>query len=115
MVNWLVPFKVESPGDLPFLVVDQYAKLSGFNRVKLTYKNEDETLNVWVTNDMGWVSASNMDEVIPLTNGLQGHYKEVDGIQILSFRKDSVEFAIEYKGHILLEKEELVQVASSIY
>lgn len=115
MANWFVPFKVESPNEVPFSVKNNYAKISGFDRVKLVYENDRETLIVWVTNDNGWVNGSHVYDTVPLTNGLQGVYKEENGVQMLSFRKDSVEFAIEYNGDILLDKEELVQVASSIY
>lgn len=115
MANWLVPFNVESPNEVPFTVNYKYAQIYGLDQVKLVYENEHNTLIVWVTNNIGWVDFSNMDEVVPLTNGLQGYYKEEDGIQMISFRKDSLEFAVEYDGDIWLDKEELVKVASSIY
>ncbi|MBM6617894.1 hypothetical protein [Bacillus suaedaesalsae] len=112
MVEWFVPFKVYTPY-IPFEVEDSYYKISGIDRVKLVYENEDESMIVWATTEIGWNNVTQWDETLQIHGG-KVYYNEVDGIQMISFRVDSVEYAIDYRGKDLLTKDELLKIASSI-
>ncbi len=110
----MAPFNVETPDYFPFEVEDKYGKFIGFDRVKLVYKNSDESLTVWVTSEIGWNNVSSWDEQITLSDGNKAYYNKSDKTQMISWRNNNVEYAIDYEGNKLLDKNELIKFASSI-
>lgn len=114
LANWFVPFKVGVPQYIPFHVDDQYAKISGFNRVQFIFKNEHETLTVWATNDQDWIHYPDKRETYPLNSGQLGYYSETGNIQTLNFKKDAIHYSMDYEGSTLLSKNELRSIANSI-
>ncbi len=113
-VSWFVPFKVESPSFIPLNVENSYAKVVGFDRVKLVYESTDDTLTTWVTTQIGWSNVSSWDEKVTLVNGTPAYYNETDEVQMISWRLEDVEYAIDFTGSTPVPKEELIKIASSI-
>ncbi len=114
MAGWFVPFKVEIPNYIPLNVENSYVKVVGFNRVKIVYENLDESLTTWATSEIGWNNVSSWDEKITLENGTTAYYNVKNDVQMISWRMDKVEYAIDYTGDKSLPKDELIKVASSI-
>ena len=112
--SWFVPFKVESPSYIPLNVENSYAKIVGFNRVKLVFESTDETLITWVTTKIGWSNVSSWDEKITLANGTPAYYNETEEGQMISWRLEDVEYAIDFTGNTPIPKEQLIKIASSI-
>ncbi|ART74878.1 hypothetical protein B4U37_01915 [Sutcliffiella horikoshii] len=111
----LVPFKVESATYVPIDVEKQYSKISGFNRVKTIYENQEESITVWATSEIGWNNVSNWDEQITLYDGTTAYYNVIDdNVHMISWRKDEVEYAIDYKGAKEISKEKLIKMVQSI-
>ncbi|WP_226682482.1 hypothetical protein [Sutcliffiella horikoshii] len=111
----LVPFKVESATYVPIDVEKQYSKISGFNRVKTVYENQEESISVWATSEIGWNNVSNWDEQITLNDGTTAYYNVIDdNVHMISWRKDGVEYAIDYKGVKEISKEKLIKMVQSI-
>jgi hypothetical protein len=114
MASWFVPFKVEKPTYIPLDIESEYAKVVGFDRVKIIYKSPEESVTVWATSKIGWNNVSSWDESITLTDGTPAYYNESDDLQMISWRMDKVEYAIDFKGQQSLSRDELIKVASSI-
>jgi hypothetical protein len=114
MAGLFVPFKVETPEYLPFKVENKYAKFAGFDKVEIIYENQNETLTVWATSNIGWNNVSEWDEKVTLGDSATAYYGETDNVQMISWRVDEVEYAIDYEGNMSLDKEELIKIASSI-
>jgi hypothetical protein len=114
MAGWFVPFKVGTATYIPISVENQYSKLIGFNRVKTVYENPDETITVWVTSEIGWNNVSNWDEHFSLDDGTTAYYNSSDTVQMISWRKGKVEYAIDFKGTSPLSKDVLIKIASSL-
>ncbi|MEC5424773.1 DUF4367 domain-containing protein [Virgibacillus sp. C22-A2] len=114
MAGWFVPFKVEIPTNIPLDIESEYAKVVGFDRVKIIYESPEESVTFWATSKIGWNNVSSWDESITLADGTPAYYNERDNIQMLSWRMDKVEYAIDYKGKQPLSKDELIKVASSL-
>lgn len=114
MAGWFVPFKVEAPNYIPFTVENRYSKIVGYNKVKIVYENQEGSLTTWVTSKIGWNNVSSWDEKTTLENGTAAYYTETDDVQMISWRKDKVEYAIDYSGDKSLPKDELIKIASSI-
>lgn len=114
MAGWFVLFKVESPSYIPLNVEDSYSKVVGFNKVKIVYENQDGSFTTWATSKIGWNNVSSWDEKITLENGTTAYYTETDDVQMISWIKDKVEYAIDYSGDKSLSKDELIKMASSI-
>lgn len=112
MANQLVPFKVEEPSYLPIKTSKTYSHVIGSDRVETVYENKNETITVWATTDIGWNVVSNWTEQIVLSNGIRGYYNEQDSLQMISWRKGNVEYAIDYEGENLT-KEDLIEIAAS--
>src|SRR5699024_124066 len=106
--------KVESPSYIPLNVEDSYSKVVGFNKVKIVYENQDGSFTTWATSKIGWNNVSSWDEKITLENGTTAYYTETDDVQMISWIKDKVEYAIDYSGDKSLSKDELIKMASSI-
>lgn len=114
MAGWFVPFKVEIPTYIPIDIESEYAKAVGFDRVKVIYKNPEESMTVWATTKIGWNNVSSWDESITLIDGTPAYYNESEGMQMISWRLDKVEYSIDFKGQEPLSKGDLIKVASSI-
>lgn len=114
MASWLVPFKVEMPTYIPLDIESEYAKVVGFDTVKIAYDSTEESVTFWATSKIGWNNVSSWDESITLNDGTPAYYNESDNIQMLSWRMDEVEYAIDYEGKRLLSKDELIKIASSL-
>jgi hypothetical protein len=114
MAGLFVPFKVETPEYLPLNVENKYAKFAGFDKVEIIIENPNETLTVWATSDIGWNNVSEWDEKVTLFDGSTAYYNETDNIQMISWRINDVEYAVDYEGTKPLNKEELIKIASSI-
>jgi hypothetical protein len=114
MAGWFVPFKVETATYIPISVENQYSKLIGFKRVKTVYENSNETITVWATSEIGWNNVSNWDEHISLSDNTTAYYNSRDRVQMISWRKGNVEYAIDFKGAEPLSKYELIKIASSL-
>jgi hypothetical protein len=114
-IGWIVPFEVETPDYMPVEVENEYAKFIGFDRVKIVYENEEDSLTVWATTEIGWNNVSNWDEKISLTDGRRAYYTESGSTQMVSWQNGKeVEYAIDYEGNTPLNKDELIRIASSI-
>lgn len=114
MAGWFVPFKVEIPAYIPLDTESEYAKIVGFNRVKVIYDSPDESITLWATSEIGWNNVSSWDESVSLSDGTTAYYNERDHIQMLSWRMGEVEYAIDYKGKQPLSKDVFIKVASSL-
>jgi hypothetical protein len=77
----------------------------------MIYKGKEESLNVWVSSDIGWNVVTNWDERISLTDGREAHYNKEDNVQMISWRIDNIEYSIDYEGY--RSKEDLIKIASS--
>lgn len=111
MADWFVPFEIAEPY-IPFKVENSYSKIIGFDRVKLVYENENESITLWATTEIGWNNVSSWETV--QLRGATGYYNETSDIQMISFKVDSVEYAIDYRGKEFMSKEELIKIANSI-
>ncbi|RXI96600.1 hypothetical protein DS745_23150 [Anaerobacillus alkaliphilus] len=109
-----VPFKVENITYIPINVEKQYAKVSSFNRLKTVYESQNESITVWATSKIGWNKVAGWDESITLSDGTTAYYNSVDNVQMISWRKNKVEYAIDYKGTKAMPKEELIKMVLSL-
>ena len=114
MASWFVPFKVETPSYIPIEAENEFAKVFIFNRVKIVYKNQNESLTVWATSKIGWNNVSSWDEKITINDETTAYYNESGDVQIISWRLGKVEYAIDYKGNEPLPIEKMIKMASSI-
>ncbi|GAA0344034.1 hypothetical protein GCM10008967_38090 [Bacillus carboniphilus] len=114
MAGWFVPFKVDTPTYLPLDVEHQYAKVVGLDTVKILYKGSGGTITVWATTNIGWNNVSTWDEQVSLLDGTTAYYDFIDNMQMISWKKGNVEYAVDYQGEPLLAREELIEIASSI-
>ncbi|GEN52656.1 hypothetical protein [Halobacillus faecis] len=112
LVGWTTTFDVKHPEYIPFDADKQYGKKAGLDRVSLNYENSSSTLVVWVTNEIGWNNVSSWEEEMSLSDGTKAYYTESDGIQIMSWRINNVEYAIDYTGSESLSRNEFIKVAS---
>lgn len=112
--SWFVPFKVESPSYIPLNVENSYAKVVGFDRVKLVYECTEDTLATWVNTKIGWSNVSSRDEKITLVNGTPAYYNETEEGQMISWQLEDVEYAIDFTGNTPISKEQLIKIASLI-
>lgn len=115
IASWFVTFEVELPEYIPLDIETKYAKVVGFNKLKIVFENPNEKLTVLITNDIGWNNVSNWDEEVKLTDGVLAYYNrnDVNNIQMISWRKDRVEYAIDYEGKGSIDKHKLIKIASS--
>ncbi|WP_456272534.1 hypothetical protein [Bacillus sp. AK031] len=117
VADWFVPFKVVEPYVGPVEMKNEYSKVVSWNKVKLVYETEDGTFTVWATTDIGWNNVGAWGEEVDLLGGTgryTGHYNEEEGVQMISFRLDKVEYAIDFKGSSLIPKEDLIEIANTI-
>lgn len=114
MAGWFVPFKVELPNYVPLDVEKSYVKVVGFNSVKIVYENQNESLTTWATSEIGWNNVTSWDEKVTLDKGTTAYYNKTNDAQMISWRIDKIEYAIDYTGNKPLSKEELIKIASSI-
>ena len=114
MGSWFVPFKVETPTYIPIDIESAFAKVVGIDRVKIIYEGPRGSVTVWATSKIGWNNVSSWDERITLADGTPAYYNETDNIQMISWRLDKIEYAIDFKGKQPLSKTELTKIASSI-
>jgi hypothetical protein len=45
MAGWFVPFEVVTPSYIPINVENDYVKVIGFDRIKIVYENQDESIS----------------------------------------------------------------------
>jgi len=114
MAGWFVPFEVETSALIPIKVENSYAKVIGFERVKIIHENPEQSLTIWVTSEIGWNNVDSWDEKTKLMDGTTAYYTETADTQLISWRMGEVEYSIEYKGKKSLSKVKLKEMASSI-
>ena len=114
MAGWFVPFEVETSALVPIKVENAYAKVIGFDRVKIVHENPDQSLTIWVTSEIGWNNVASWDEKTKLMGGTTAYYTETADAHLISWRMEEVEYSIEFEGNEPLSKEKLIEMASSI-
>ncbi|WP_316569514.1 hypothetical protein [Neobacillus sp. YIM B06451] len=108
-------FKLEPPVYVPIQADHTYARAIGFDRVQLTYENQNESIIVWATSKLGWNNVSDWDESLTLPDGTTAYYTVAsDDTQMFSWTKGKVEYSIDYKGTSNLAKEEFIKTALSM-
>lgn len=108
-----VPFEIRPPTHLPFVAETEYAHLVSLGWVELIYENAEQSITVWATMELGW---HHVEEWEPYSQTIQGspvYFNESDELTILSWQRDNVEYAIDYKGH-QLSKHDLFDIAASM-
>ncbi|WLD94721.1 hypothetical protein [Alkalihalobacillus sp. AL-G] len=113
VASFLLPFEISTPEELPFEAEETYVKIIGSDRVKIIYENNADQLVLWITTEIGWNNVSSWDEKGSLKNGIIAHYTESSSPK-LSWRKDGLEYALDYSGSRDLDKNDLIKIANSI-
>lgn len=113
LANIIVPFDFETPNYIPMDTEKKYVKIVSLDTVKVIYEHQGGAFILWATTEIGWNNVSNWEEKLTLQNGKTAFYTEADA-QIISWRNDKVEYAIDYIGNTAIAKEELIAIASSI-
>ncbi|WP_214876369.1 hypothetical protein [Exiguobacterium sp. CH10] len=108
-----VPFEIHPPTHLPFVAETEYAHLVSLGRVELVYENEEESMSIWATTELGWHHVEEWGRYAQTVQGSPVYLNESDELTILSWQREGVEYAIDYKGH-QLSKQDLFDIAASM-
>ena len=108
-----VPFEIHPPTHLPFVAETEYAHLVSLGRVELVYENEEESMSIWATTELGWHHVEEREPYAQTVQGSPVYVNESDELTILSWQRDGVEYVIDYSGH-QLSKQDLFDVATSM-
>ena len=108
-----IPFEIHTPTNLPFVAETEYAHLVNLGRVELVYENEEESMSIWATTELGWHHVEEWGRYAQTVQGSPVYINESDELTILSWQRDGVEYAIDYKGHEL-SMQDLFDVAASM-
>lgn len=108
-----VPFEIHTPTHLPFAAETEYAHLVSLGRVELVYENEQESMSIWATTELGWHHVAEWEPYAQTVQGSPVYLNESDELTILSWQRDGVEYAIDYSGH-QLSKQDLFDIAVSM-
>lgn len=108
-----VPFEIHLPTHLPFVAETEYAHLVSLGRVELVYENEEESMSIWSTTELGWHHVEEWERYAQTVQGSPVYLNESDELTILSWQRDGVEYAVDYSGH-QLSKQDLFDVAASM-
>lgn len=108
-----VPFEVHVPKNLPFSTEKNYAHLVSLGRIELVYEDAEQSMSVWATTQLGWNHVDGWEQYPQTIEDAPVFFNETDELTILSWQRDGVEYAIDYKGH-QLSKHDLFDVATSM-
>ncbi|WP_214703736.1 MULTISPECIES: hypothetical protein [unclassified Exiguobacterium] len=108
-----VPFEIQSPTQLPFVTDSEYAHLVSLSRVELVYQNDEQSITVWATTELGWHHTETWEAYAQTIQGSPVYLNETDELTVLSWQQDGVEYAIDYKGD-QLSKQDLFDIAVSM-
>ena len=108
-----VPFEIHVPTHLPFDTATEHGHLVSLGRVELVYENAEQSMSVWATTELGWNHVDGWDQYPQTIEDTPVFFTETDELTILSWQRDGVEYAIDYKGH-QLSKQDLFDVAASM-
>ncbi len=108
-----VPFEVHGPTHLPFVAETEYAHLVSLGKVELVYENEEESMTIWATTELGWHHTEQWETYSQTIQDSPVYFNQTEALTILSWQRDGVEYAIDYKGHEL-SMQDLFDVAASM-
>lgn len=108
-----VPLEIHLSTHLPFVAETEYAHLVSLGRVELVYENEEESMSIRATTELGWHHVEEWERYAQTVQGSPVYLNESDELTILSWQRDGVEYAIDYSGH-QLSKQDLFDVATSM-
>ena len=108
-----VPFEIHTPTHLPFVAENEYAHLVNLGRVELVYQNPEQSVTIWATTELGWHHVEQWESYAQTIQGSPVYFNNTDELTILSWQRDGVEYAIDYKGH-QLSKQDLFDIAASM-